>query len=108
MKIAVDNRQSGPRPEPRLLRQAALETLTNSARTDSPRRIGRKQISGEDRRRRRVGGGGGAIGEGKEAAVFSTRVRDTASRGPTTVVAPESQFRTCPTDHGKASSNIAP
>ncbi|KZV40132.1 hypothetical protein F511_39678 [Dorcoceras hygrometricum] len=24
---------------------------------------------------------------------------DTASRGPTTIVAPESQFRTCPTDH---------
>ncbi|KZV13592.1 Leucine-rich repeat, N-terminal domain containing protein [Dorcoceras hygrometricum] len=28
--------------------------------------------------------------------------RDTASRGPTTIVAPESQFRTCPTDHGKS------
>ncbi|KZV16311.1 hypothetical protein F511_34987, partial [Dorcoceras hygrometricum] len=26
--------------------------------------------------------------------------RDTASRGPTTIVAPESQFRSCPTDHG--------
>ncbi|KZV24205.1 hypothetical protein F511_19848 [Dorcoceras hygrometricum] len=25
--------------------------------------------------------------------------RDTASRGPTTIVAPESQFRTCPLDH---------
>ncbi|KZV23486.1 hypothetical protein F511_16842 [Dorcoceras hygrometricum] len=25
--------------------------------------------------------------------------RDTASRGPTTIVAPESQFRTCPTNH---------
>ncbi|KZV51597.1 hypothetical protein F511_10550 [Dorcoceras hygrometricum] len=25
--------------------------------------------------------------------------RDTVSRGPTTIVAPESQFRTCPTDH---------
>ncbi|KZV48092.1 hypothetical protein F511_02705 [Dorcoceras hygrometricum] len=25
--------------------------------------------------------------------------RDTASRGPTTIVAPKSQFRTCPTDH---------
>ncbi|KZV24519.1 hypothetical protein F511_17927 [Dorcoceras hygrometricum] len=31
-------RQSGPRPDPRLLRQAALEALTRSARTDSPRR----------------------------------------------------------------------
>ncbi|KZV36770.1 hypothetical protein F511_26622 [Dorcoceras hygrometricum] len=47
-------RQSGPRPDPRLLRQAALEALTNSARTDSPRRVGRKQLSGE-----RSGGGGG-------------------------------------------------
>ncbi|KZV54107.1 hypothetical protein F511_28866 [Dorcoceras hygrometricum] len=26
--------------------------------------------------------------------------RDTASRGPTTIVAPESQFRICPSDHG--------
>ncbi|KZV45918.1 Region-like protein isoform 1 [Dorcoceras hygrometricum] len=26
--------------------------------------------------------------------------RDTASRAPTTIVAPESQFRTCPSDHG--------
>ncbi|KZV36052.1 hypothetical protein F511_22647 [Dorcoceras hygrometricum] len=40
-------RQSGPRPDPRLLHQAALEALTISARTDSPRRIGRKQFSGE-------------------------------------------------------------
>ncbi|KZV17851.1 hypothetical protein F511_23413 [Dorcoceras hygrometricum] len=28
--------------------------------------------------------------------------RDTASRGPTTIVAPESQFWTCPSDHGKS------
>ncbi|KZT76378.1 hypothetical protein F511_46594 [Dorcoceras hygrometricum] len=28
--------------------------------------------------------------------------RDTASRWPTTIVAPESQFRTCPSDHGKS------
>ncbi|KZV45913.1 hypothetical protein F511_27697 [Dorcoceras hygrometricum] len=54
-------RQSGPRPDPRLLRQAALEALTRSARTDSPRRTGRKQISDDDRRRRRVGGGGGGV-----------------------------------------------
>ncbi|KZV51292.1 hypothetical protein F511_05633 [Dorcoceras hygrometricum] len=51
-------RQSGPRPDPRLLRQAALEALTRSARTDSPRRTGRKQISGDDRRREGSGGGG--------------------------------------------------
>ncbi|KZV26675.1 hypothetical protein F511_33097 [Dorcoceras hygrometricum] len=34
--------------------------------------------------------------------------RNTASRGPTTIVTPKSQFRTCPSDHGKAPSNIAP
>ncbi|KZV23700.1 hypothetical protein F511_08674 [Dorcoceras hygrometricum] len=33
---------------------------------------------------------------------------DIASRGPTTIAAPKSQFWTCPTDHGKAPSNIAP
>ncbi|KZV40768.1 hypothetical protein F511_13087 [Dorcoceras hygrometricum] len=27
---------------------------------------------------------------------------NTASRGPTTIVAPESQFQTCPSDHGKS------
>ncbi|KZV45048.1 hypothetical protein F511_25465 [Dorcoceras hygrometricum] len=56
-------RQSGPRPEPRLLRQPALEALTNSARTDSPRRVGRKRFSGDNGRRRRLekGGGGGGI-----------------------------------------------
>ncbi|KZT76279.1 hypothetical protein F511_46696 [Dorcoceras hygrometricum] len=47
-------RQSGPRPDPRLLRQAALEAMTRSARTDSPRRIGRKQFFRRIRRRRRV------------------------------------------------------
>ncbi|KZV37066.1 vacuolar protein sorting-associated protein 27 [Dorcoceras hygrometricum] len=51
--IAVDNRQSGPRPEPRLLHQASLEALTNSARTDSPRRVCRKRISGDNGRQRR-------------------------------------------------------
>ncbi|KZV50567.1 2-aminoethanethiol dioxygenase-like [Dorcoceras hygrometricum] len=50
-------RQSGPRPEKRLLRQPALEGLTISARTDSPRRIGRKQFSSEE-------GDGGAHGGG--------------------------------------------
>ncbi|KZV44706.1 putative serine/threonine-protein kinase RLCKVII-like [Dorcoceras hygrometricum] len=65
-------RQSGPRPDPRLLRQAALEGLTRSARTDSPRRTGRKQIFGKDRRRRRrrVGGGGGGVNRKREAAVM--------------------------------------
>ncbi|KZV45214.1 hypothetical protein F511_18536 [Dorcoceras hygrometricum] len=34
-------RQSGPRPDPRLLRQAALEALTRSARTNTPRKTSR-------------------------------------------------------------------
>ncbi|KZV34119.1 hypothetical protein F511_12814 [Dorcoceras hygrometricum] len=65
--------------------------MTRSARTDSPRRIGRKQFSGEE------GGGGGGLRE--ERGRRRVELRDTASRGPTTIVAPESQFRTCPTDH---------
>ncbi|KZV36062.1 hypothetical protein F511_29995 [Dorcoceras hygrometricum] len=46
------NRQSGPRPETRLLHQPALEGLTRSAQTDSPRRIGQKRFPAQ-------GGGGG-------------------------------------------------
>ncbi|KZV43018.1 oxidoreductase family protein [Dorcoceras hygrometricum] len=45
-------RQSGQRPDTRLLRHLALEGMTRSARTDSPRRIGRNKF-------RRRGGGGG-------------------------------------------------
>ncbi|KZV51851.1 hypothetical protein F511_06894 [Dorcoceras hygrometricum] len=37
-------RQSGPRPDPRLLRQTALEVLTRSARSDSPRKTRPEQI----------------------------------------------------------------
>ncbi|KZV25054.1 hypothetical protein F511_14646 [Dorcoceras hygrometricum] len=37
-------RQSGPRPEARLLRQPALEGPTRSARTDSPRQVGRNKF----------------------------------------------------------------
>ncbi|KZV51677.1 Tau class glutathione S-transferase [Dorcoceras hygrometricum] len=37
-------RQSGPRPDTRLLRQPALEDLTRSVRTDSPRRVGRNRF----------------------------------------------------------------
>ncbi|KZV21939.1 hypothetical protein F511_09812 [Dorcoceras hygrometricum] len=47
-------RQSGPRPDAILLRQPALEGLTRSARTDSPRNIGRNKF-------RRSGGGGGGV-----------------------------------------------
>ncbi|KZV41688.1 Leucine Rich Repeat family protein [Dorcoceras hygrometricum] len=32
--------------------------------------------------------------------------RDTASRGPTTIVAPESQFQTCPSDHDQARAGL--
>ncbi|KZV43017.1 hypothetical protein F511_35072 [Dorcoceras hygrometricum] len=46
-------RQSGPRPDTRLLRHPALEGVTRSARTNSPPRIGRNKF------RRRGGGGGG-------------------------------------------------
>ncbi|KZV41434.1 hypothetical protein F511_19678 [Dorcoceras hygrometricum] len=37
-------RQSGPRPEGRILRHPALEGLTRSARTDSPRKVGRNKF----------------------------------------------------------------
>ncbi|KZV29986.1 hypothetical protein F511_19748 [Dorcoceras hygrometricum] len=37
-------RQSGPRPDPRLLRQAALEALTRSARTNTPQKLGRNNF----------------------------------------------------------------
>ncbi|KZV31238.1 hypothetical protein F511_36451 [Dorcoceras hygrometricum] len=51
-------RQSGPRPDPRLLRQAALEALKRSARTNTPRKNYAGTISGE------VGGDGGGDGGG--------------------------------------------
>ncbi|KZV20668.1 U-box domain-containing protein 44-like [Dorcoceras hygrometricum] len=44
-------RQSGPRPKGRLLRQPALEGLTRSARTDSPRQVGQNKFRRERRRR---------------------------------------------------------
>ncbi|KZV41247.1 hypothetical protein F511_28662 [Dorcoceras hygrometricum] len=54
--IAVDYRQSGPRPDPRLLRQAALEALTRSARTNTPLKTRPEQFPAKIV----VGGGGGA------------------------------------------------
>ncbi|KZV26629.1 hypothetical protein F511_21121 [Dorcoceras hygrometricum] len=54
-QIVVDYRQSGPRPDPRLLRQAALEALTRSARTNTPRKTRPEQFP-----TKLVGGGGGA------------------------------------------------
>ncbi|KZV48071.1 sister chromatid arm cohesin [Dorcoceras hygrometricum] len=64
-------RQSGPRPDPRLLRQTALEVLTRSERSDSPRRVGRKQISGDNgaaTAAARGGDGGGGVRVRREAA----------------------------------------
>ncbi|KZV35831.1 hypothetical protein F511_25544 [Dorcoceras hygrometricum] len=54
-EAAVD-RQSGPRPESRHLRQPALEGLTNSARTETPQRGVRKK-SGEGAAAAALGGG---------------------------------------------------
>ncbi|KZV40141.1 hypothetical protein F511_24626 [Dorcoceras hygrometricum] len=56
-------RQSGPRPDPRLLRQAALEAPTRSARTDSPRRIGRNKFPAT------IGGGDGGARRAAAAAL---------------------------------------
>ncbi|KZV25303.1 triadin-like [Dorcoceras hygrometricum] len=101
-------RQSGPRPEGRLLRQPALEGLTRSARTDSPRKVGRNKFRRGAATRRRKGGGSGDIRERRGRRLLGARVRvvlvvmDTASRGPTTIATPESQFRTCPSDHDLA------
>ncbi|KZV35983.1 hypothetical protein F511_16965 [Dorcoceras hygrometricum] len=47
-------RQSGSRPEVRLLRQPTLEGLMRSTRTDSPRQVGRNKFRRERRRRRRL------------------------------------------------------
>ncbi|KZV46969.1 hypothetical protein F511_15766 [Dorcoceras hygrometricum] len=59
MKAGVD-RQSGPRPESRHLRQPALEGLTNSARTETAQRGGRNK-SGEG-----VAAAGGGVRLGEE------------------------------------------
>ncbi|KZV37813.1 hypothetical protein F511_30326 [Dorcoceras hygrometricum] len=66
---------ANPVHDQRLLHQPALEALTNSARTDSPHRVGRKRISGDDgrRRRRTAGGGGGGLWERGGAAQFRVR-----------------------------------
>ncbi|KZV54223.1 hypothetical protein F511_14636 [Dorcoceras hygrometricum] len=108
-------RQSGPRPETGFLHQPALEGMTRSAQMDSPRQDWPETIF----RRREAA----AAAFGEEVALpksssYAQHIelvyvresgiqylcdpqwfRDTASRGPTTIVAPESQFRTCPTDH---------
>ncbi|KZV50496.1 hypothetical protein F511_07765 [Dorcoceras hygrometricum] len=52
-------RQSGPRPDPRLLRQAALEALTRSARTNTHQKTRPEQFPAKWRWRRAAHGGGG-------------------------------------------------
>ncbi|KZV19720.1 hypothetical protein F511_34895 [Dorcoceras hygrometricum] len=66
-------RQSGPRPDSGLLRQTALEVLTRSARWDSPRRVGRKQISGDNGAAVAAaqGGGGGGVEEEERGGGFA-------------------------------------
>ncbi|KZV48131.1 hypothetical protein F511_21140 [Dorcoceras hygrometricum] len=60
-------RQSGPRPEGRLLRQPALEGLTRSTRTETPRKVGRNKFRREAAAAAQGGGddlreeGGGAF-----------------------------------------------
>ncbi|KZV44813.1 hypothetical protein F511_09856 [Dorcoceras hygrometricum] len=60
-------RQSGPRPEGILLRQPALEGLTRSARTETPRKVGRNKF--------RRGAAAAAIWERREACAFRVRVK---------------------------------
>ncbi|KZV28232.1 eukaryotic translation initiation factor 3 subunit A [Dorcoceras hygrometricum] len=63
-KATVD-RQSGPRPDSRHLRQPALEGLTNSARTETPRQADRNK---SDQRTQRRGGGTWAAARPREGA----------------------------------------
>ncbi|KZT76691.1 small conductance mechanosensitive ion channel family [Dorcoceras hygrometricum] len=56
-------RQSGPRSKARLLRQPALEGLTRSVRTDSPRQVGRNKF-------RRSKAAAAAFERGEGAATF--------------------------------------
>ncbi|KZV31184.1 hypothetical protein F511_05657 [Dorcoceras hygrometricum] len=88
-------RQSGTRPEGRLLRQPVLEGLTRSARTDSPRQVDRNKFR-RSKAAAACTGGGGVMFEEMWGGAFRARYlydpqwfRDTASREPTTIVAPE-------------------
>ncbi|KZV53018.1 hypothetical protein F511_27634 [Dorcoceras hygrometricum] len=75
----------------------ALEGLTRSARTDSPRQDWPETIFRRHVAAAHLGCGGGGFMRRGGAALNA--LRDTASRGLTTIVAPESQSRTCPTNH---------
>ncbi|KZV30916.1 hypothetical protein F511_31347 [Dorcoceras hygrometricum] len=101
-----------------LIRSMTGNTSPSSACTRRPDEFGTDGNSSKRRseqvrsRRRRHGGawrsGGGRVVEEGRGRRKVWRLGDTASRGPTTIVTPKSQSRTCPTEHGKAPSNIAP
>ncbi|KZV46845.1 hypothetical protein F511_08606 [Dorcoceras hygrometricum] len=76
----------------------------NISRTEPHRRRDRNKSNHEET------DGGATASDGREVEVEkrAASARDTASCGPTTIVTPKSQFRTDPSDHGKAPSNIAP
>ncbi|KZV25206.1 subtilisin-like protease [Dorcoceras hygrometricum] len=57
-------RQSGPRPDTRLLRQPALEGLTRSARMDSPRQVGQNKFRSDGSTQLGDGFGSGPTGPG--------------------------------------------
>ncbi|KZV47999.1 hypothetical protein F511_22232 [Dorcoceras hygrometricum] len=57
-------RQSGPRPEGRLLRHPTLEGLTRSARTETPRKVCRNKIPAWEAAAQNDGGGGDLGEEG--------------------------------------------
>ncbi|KZV42124.1 hypothetical protein F511_11118 [Dorcoceras hygrometricum] len=76
--------QSSPRPEARFLRQPALESLTRSARTETPRNDRNKS----DQRATAAGGGRRREALEERGGGFSRlEARDTASRESTTIVA---------------------
>ncbi|KZV22355.1 hypothetical protein F511_26073 [Dorcoceras hygrometricum] len=76
-------RQSGPRPDTRLLRHPALEGVTRSARTDSPRRIGRNEFRQLKAAATALGGGGGGFVRGEGGGgCFRVRLRIQLAVGP--------------------------
>ncbi|KZV45384.1 hypothetical protein F511_05548 [Dorcoceras hygrometricum] len=89
-----------------LIRSTTGNTTPSSACTRRRDEFGTNGISSTQRleqvrsRRWRHGGGGREV-LGEEGAANAWRLGfwlDTASRGPTTIVTPKSQFRTCPSD----------
>ncbi|KZV38374.1 U-box domain-containing protein 9-like [Dorcoceras hygrometricum] len=68
-------RQSGPRPDPRLLRQAALEALTRSARTNTPRKTRPEQFPAKWAATAAARGGGGGGEEEERRGRLASRFR---------------------------------